>query len=88
MPVDDVLKRHSSRQLAEWMAFERVSGPIGTAWRDEQLGEINELLQGIRSILHSAFGASGTEPIRTIEVVRPGKVYEDFKRRFERGEIE
>lgn len=35
MPVRDLLARTSSRELTEWMAYERVTGPLDSRLRGE-----------------------------------------------------
>lgn len=35
MPVAELLARTSSRELSEWMAYERVSGPLDVRLRNE-----------------------------------------------------
>jgi hypothetical protein len=45
MPVEEVLTRTSSRELTEWIAYERLYGPVGNEWRDELQASIHELLQ-------------------------------------------
>lgn len=51
--VDDALKDVSSRQIAEWKAFERVTGLIGAQRDDIHVG----LLASV--IANSAFGSKG-----------------------------
>jgi hypothetical protein len=34
-----MLAIHTSRELAEWEAYERFAGPIDDSWRDEQLAQ-------------------------------------------------
>ncbi|GGQ07796.1 hypothetical protein BKA00_007432 [Actinomadura coerulea] len=36
MPVSELLERVSSRELSEWMAYERVAGPLGFDRADVQ----------------------------------------------------
>lgn len=47
VPVREVLRRHTARELAEWMAYEAAYGPIGSTYANELLAQINELLQNI-----------------------------------------
>ncbi len=35
MTVEELLSRMGSRELAEWMAFERLEGPLGTRHMDQ-----------------------------------------------------
>lgn len=46
--------RISSRELTEWMAFEREEGPIGPRWRDEMLAAIHEQLQRLSHLQGAA----------------------------------
>lgn len=36
MPVGELLRRVSSAELTEWMAYEQISGPLGAARGDVQ----------------------------------------------------
>ncbi len=40
-----MLDQISARQLAEWMAYERVAGPLDDSWLAELVGQIHELFQ-------------------------------------------
>lgn len=44
----------SSRELAEWKAYERVSGPLGTSWFADVIAGLHEQLQGIAYLLSQA----------------------------------
>jgi hypothetical protein len=35
MSIDEVLGKHSSRQLTEWMAYERITGPLDARLRGD-----------------------------------------------------
>lgn len=51
MPVRELLARTSSRELTEWMAYERVTGPLDVRLR-------NEISAGIvAATVHNAAGA-------------------------------
>jgi hypothetical protein len=43
--VNELLTSLSSRELADWIAYERVAGPIGDGWMSEAVASINELIQ-------------------------------------------
>ncbi|WP_432001233.1 hypothetical protein [Streptomyces sioyaensis] len=47
MPVRQVLASVTSRELAEWVAYERAYGPIDLMWTNETLAQIHELLQNL-----------------------------------------
>lgn len=48
-----MLGETSSREMAEWMAYEQVVGPFDNTWRDETLSVVLELLQSANH-LHGA----------------------------------
>lgn len=54
MPVGEVLARHTSRQLAEWEAYERFAGPIDRSYDREALAGIHEQLQYMNRLLGAA----------------------------------
>lgn len=47
MTVDELLERVDSRELSEWMAFERLEGPIGPWRRDFHAGMVASVLANI-----------------------------------------
>lgn len=51
MPVAELLARTSSRELTEWMAYERVTGPLDVRLRAEISASI------IAATVHNAGGA-------------------------------
>lgn len=79
---------HSSREMSEWMAYEKAFGPIDDEWRDSTLAEIHELLQHIRHINSASSAQNGTSP-ETIpqHKTRPHELYEEYKRRLARGDV-
>lgn len=54
MPVDEVLARHTSRELAEWAAYERYAGPIDRSYDREVLANIHEQLQYLNRLTGAA----------------------------------
>jgi hypothetical protein len=54
MPVDEVLARHTSRELAEWEAYERHAGPVDRSYDSEALANIHEQLQYMNRLLGAA----------------------------------
>lgn len=46
MTVEELLARISSRELAEWAAFEREFGPIGLERGDWQAAQITQAVAG------------------------------------------
>lgn len=44
----------SAAELAEWKAYERHAGPLGTAWRDELLGQMHEQIQQLNFLFSQA----------------------------------
>lgn len=54
MPVREVLARHTSRELAEWAAYERFAGPIDPGYEREALAAIHEQLQYMNRLLGAA----------------------------------
>lgn len=51
MTVNELLTRVSSYELTQWMAFERVNGPLGRQYSEDMLANIHEQLQAIQFIL-------------------------------------
>lgn len=49
MPVREMLARFSSPELAEWMAYENVAGPVNGQYDSEMLTQIHELIQAFGS---------------------------------------
>lgn len=48
------MERISSRELSEWMAYEREDGPIGARWQDEAIAAIHEQLQRLNHLQGAA----------------------------------
>ncbi len=46
-----MLEKVSSYELAEWMAFEKVNGPLGSQYSDDMMANVHEQLQAIQFIL-------------------------------------
>lgn len=46
-----LLATHSSHELSEWMAFERVNGPIGVKWDREVAAQKHEMMQFANHLL-------------------------------------
>jgi hypothetical protein len=46
MTVEELLARISSRELAEWAAFEREYGPIGLERGDWQAAQVTQAIAG------------------------------------------
>ena len=45
MTVDEVLAKHTSLQLREWMAYEVKAGPLGQRWDRDMIAELHYLMQ-------------------------------------------
>ena len=45
MTVRELLTKLDSREIAEWMAYERAFGPVGNMYTHATLGSIQEQLQ-------------------------------------------
>jgi hypothetical protein len=45
MTVEELLDRISSPELAEWMAYQKLNGPIDSTYSDDALAQIHEVLQ-------------------------------------------
>lgn len=41
MPVGEMLRRMSARELSEWKAYEQTNGLLGDRWEQEMLREIH-----------------------------------------------
>lgn len=72
--VEELLVTVSSHELAEWMAYERVTGPIGPDWRDNAMAAIHDQL----SLLCNLTGAAhwgDDNPVKDIaKIPRPSEV--------------
>lgn len=53
--VEELLKRISSREIAEWEAYEAVAGPLGHEYSDEMLASIHEQLQTLNRLTGANF---------------------------------
>jgi hypothetical protein len=51
MTVQEMLTKVSSYELSQWMAFEKINGPLGAQYSDDMLASIHEQLQAIQFIL-------------------------------------
>jgi hypothetical protein len=52
--VEELLNRMNSRELTEWMAYERHAGPLGPQWRYELLSSLHEQLQQLNYLFSQA----------------------------------
>lgn len=46
-----MLRSVTSRELAEWRAYEFVNGPVGPQYEQEALASIHEMLQQVARLL-------------------------------------
>lgn len=51
MTFDELLTKISSYELTQWIAFERVNGPLGPQYSNDMLANIHEQLQAVQFIL-------------------------------------
>jgi hypothetical protein len=49
--VRELLATVDSYELSEWVAYERVFGPIGSRYNDEMLAQQHEILQSVAYLL-------------------------------------
>lgn len=71
MTVDELLDRHTAKQLAEWAAYEIATGPLDSRWRDDVLASIQEQLQSLQTILGAAHFTSEEKPDNPIPLPIP-----------------
>jgi hypothetical protein len=57
VPVRRVLEIHTSRELAQWAAYERYAGPLDGSWEAETLAQLHEMTQNLCRM----FGAANFE---------------------------
>lgn len=88
MPVSELLAVHTSRELTEWMAYERAYGPLDSAWRDSKIAEIHELLQSLIHVEANAHSDGKSSDTKPQDVVRPNGLWKDFMKRRNRGEFD
>lgn len=62
MPVREVLARHTSREIAEWMAYEQYAGPIDRGYDREALAGIHEQLQYMNRLIGAAHFTDSKHP--------------------------
>jgi hypothetical protein len=79
-----MLDEMSSREYTEWLAFERMNGPIGDTWRDEVLAGIHELIQYQNHMFGQANFTDKKHPRNPVpkpeRYVRPHEAYAKTKR--------
>jgi len=80
MPVATLLRVFSSRELAEWRAYERVAGPLDSSWRDEIMAKLLEFAHDdlyLHSQAHFTDKNKTKGPIepREKDVPRPRELY-------------
>lgn len=74
MTVNDLLNKMSSYELTEWMAFERVNGPLGQQYSDDMSANIHEQLQAIQFILGRMSAGEESPVPAPHRVLRPHEV--------------
>src|SRR3954471_14457745 len=75
MPVHELLATHTSKDLAEWRAFEYLNG-FEDVWTQEALSDIHEQIQNVAHVI----GAQNAED----EDDNPVPVPRRYPRRYER----
>jgi hypothetical protein len=68
--VNEMLGSLSSNELTEWLAYEKVAGPLGNAYLAEILAAIQEQLQ------HLSILTAQDKNARVQHVPRPHELYE------------
>ncbi|SOE25604.1 hypothetical protein [Streptomyces sp. OK228] len=82
-----MLARHTSRELAEWAAYERYAGPIDRSYDQEALAAIHEQLQAMNHLLgaaHFTDKQNTTNPVSEPE--RYPRSHELYQRASEQGD--
>lgn len=74
MTVEELLSKISSYELSEWMAFERVNGPLGQQYSDDMLANVHEQLQAIQFILGRMSAGEESPVPAPHRVLRPHEV--------------
>lgn len=80
--VGELLDSLTSHELAEWQAYEMVSGPIDRSWSDEALASSVEKLHDLMYLISQANFTDKSHrkgPIKQREepYIRPSQVYKD-----------
>ena len=78
MPVGVMLKTMSSRELAQWAAYETVSGPLGEQYSDATLASLYDSSQLTNYLLGAIYASwtEGTNPIPKPEMLkRPNQIF-------------
>lgn len=47
MPVPQMLRKLTAKELTEWRAYEKKNGPLDDTWRDHALASLIDLVQGL-----------------------------------------
>lgn len=74
MTVNDLLNKVSSYELSQWMAFEKVNGPLGQQYSDDMSANIHEQLQAIQFILGRMSAGEESPVPPPHRVLRPHEV--------------
>ncbi len=74
MTVNELLTKLSSYELSQWMAFERVNGPLGRQYGDDMAANIHEQLQAIQFILGRMSAGADSPVPAPHRVLRPHEV--------------
>ena len=62
-----MLGRMTSKELAEWEAFEIVNGPLGTSYSDDMLAAVHEQLQGLMRLTGAQFEENPAPPVKHVK---------------------
>ena len=79
MPVGEMLKRMSARELSEWEAYELANGPLGRGYNDKALAEIHEQLQTQNILMSLQFTDPDVlkEIAKQVHYPRPAELYQE-----------
>lgn len=80
MPVGVLLNNVTSREISEWAAYEKISGPLGDHYADDMLACIQEQLQYSNRFLAALVSTWGADPTKIPppdRMRRPNEIFED-----------
>lgn len=73
MTVEEMLERTSSLEISEWMAYEKVHGPLDDSYTNEALATIQETLQAVIAAIGTIAG--GDAQMKLTPFKRPFQVF-------------
>lgn len=80
-----MLSSLSGKELTYWQMYERISGPLDSSWRDEQLAALLELMQTNTSVTGAVGQAKKNPAPKPKPVTRPWELWKQAKKEAEQS---